>query len=225
MKIVNKLMMLLLMTIIVVLPTNVNADTIRSQLQPKDSYSLTQDEYITVVNMCDTEQKPIATCEAFIKMFRAYSRGGDYNPSALVAKEKKLTDNLLYRKSEADYKRAVSEIFDLKILSDSIKLNVVKEDVRDSNAIIEIQENYEYTLETDKDEKFYRNRKYSFNLKKENDNWFIESVKTNDPWEQRKSFDYKPINVESIIMSLKDECSQVKTCETLIDEKKRCSGY
>lgn len=156
---------------------NASAVTINSQLRQQDSFSQTQDEYITILSTCNPEQKPRATCEAFIKMFRAYSRGGNYDFNVLISKEKLLTDNLLYRKSEADFRRAVSEDFGLKIISDSIKLNNVKEEIRGSNALIEIQEKYEYTLENDKDEKFYRNRKYIFTLKKEKESWLIESVK------------------------------------------------
>ena len=58
---------------------NASAVTINSQLRQQDSFSQTQDEYITILSTCNPEQKPRATCEAFIKMFRAYSRGGNVN--------------------------------------------------------------------------------------------------------------------------------------------------
>ena len=204
---------------------NASAVTINSQLRQQDSFSQTQDEYITILSTCNPEQKPRATCEAFIKMFRAYSRGGNYDFNVLISKEKLLTDNLLYRKSEADFRRAVSEDFGLKIISDSIKLNNVKEEIRGSNALIEIQEKYEYTLENDKDEKFYRNRKYIFTLKKEKESWLIESVKTDDPWEQKDSFAYRPIDVESEVMSLKNERCQTNTCKPLNIAKKDAEIY
>ena len=192
----------------------------------KDSFNKTQNEYINSIKFETTEDGAIETCELYIRLFRAYSRGGDYCPEVLVTKDN-MTNNLLYRKSEADYKRTLSERQGFKIVSDSVELTPTKVILSGKEAIIDIYEKYEYELEEFSDEVFFRSRLYTFELIMNKGKWLIKNITTDDLWEKSANFTYCPIDVEKQMESLELERlnnGMSNTTENLLNKSEAASS-
>ena len=183
-----------------------------------NSVSFKGNEELSQESISFESSEVVECCKSYIMAYRAYARGEDYTLDKFYSRCD-ISKTLEYRESEANYRRALADNFDMKIVSDNVALTILNETVENKQATIEIYENYEYIIE-DADDTFYRNRVYTFDLIKENNKWVITEIKTNDPWEESGRFDYSPIDVKSTIDSIYKENKEEKGAEARDTDKK-----
>lgn len=162
----------------------------------------TQEDYLTDISLRKSDSEKIkAVCTAFLTMARASVRSSSYDPSVLVADNKQKDNKVVYRLSEYEYLNTLYKALDQTILSDKISFSNFSVGIDGDSAQAKIVESYEYYINDGFEGESFRKRLYYFDLSKENDEWKIACVTSNDPWESN-GFSYEPINAAEAVASI-----------------------
>lgn len=130
------------------------------------------------------------TCKTFLTMARASVRNQAYHCTELISTEGASDSTIQYRLSEYELLHALQQANGAEIYADDIKFSNFSAEIFENTATASVVEEYSYYVDEGFDDDFnYRMREYTFTLEKENDNWCIAQVVTNDPWET-EDFDY-----------------------------------
>lgn len=130
------------------------------------------------------------TCKTFLTMARASVRNQSYHCTELISTEGASDSTIQYRLSEYELLHAIQQADGTEIYADDIKFSNFSAEIFENTATASVVEEYSYYVDEGFDDDFnYRMREYTFTLEKENDNWCIAQVVTNDPWET-EDFDY-----------------------------------
>ncbi len=130
------------------------------------------------------------TCKTFLTMARASVRNQAYHYTELISTEGASDSTIQYRLSEYELLHALQQANGSEIYADDIKFSNFSAEIFENTATASVVEEYSYYVDEGFDDDFnYRMREYTFTLEKENGNWCIAHVVTNDPWET-ENFDY-----------------------------------
>lgn len=165
-----------------------------------DSLSRSQEEYLAATGVSgiarfstnDSDQIR-GVCQAFLAINRASVRSEYYDSTSLVSTEALHSTTIQYRLSEYTALETIHE--QAEILWDDLEYSNFNCTITGNTATASIVETYRYYALDGFDTESYRMREYFFAFGKENGNWLISDVTTNDPWETAEDFDYAPIVV------------------------------
>lgn len=170
----------------------------------------TQEEYLANISDAKSDAARIeAVCTSFLTMARASVRNEKYDPSVLVADNKLKENKVAYRLSEYEYLAALYKALNQTILSDKISFSDFSLSIDGNSAQAKIVESYEYNINDGFEGESFRKRQYDFDLVKENDEWKIICVTTNDPWED-SDFNYEAINVSKTVASIVEAAAEAE---------------
>jgi hypothetical protein len=198
-----------------------------------DTTSLTQQEYLEVLNVSARQQSESAliensdliklTCETFLTLAKASVRNPlAYDPSQLIVYQSRSLDTIKYRLSEYEYLAKLYQTLKQVISDDSLEFTDFVLLSKEKTVTAGIVETYKYTINDGFDGENFRRRMYYFDLQFIDGQWQITNVTTNDPWEQSEAFVYQPIDVESAINELSADNLPVEP--SLDSETKKITG-
>lgn len=231
-KVMSVLLSVCLILSIVIVPAYAsNSKTSLSTIT--DTTSFDQEQYLNPIELSSNnflsavseDVKVQLTCESFLAMAKAYVRNPKkYDYTKRIHPNSLGKDTIKYRMStfyyESEIKKALKEVISI----DNLEFTDFKVTYNGDIATASIVESYTYYSNDGFDGKSFRRKKYTFELQKNNNQWEITDVKTNDPWELDPSFEYKPIDVETTISNIIVEKERLLANPVSIKETKAKSN-
>jgi hypothetical protein len=217
-------MALLLMSCAITTETNENEEHTTLSVSDTDTFSKTQEEYIDELyenNLTTTSENERIenVIETFLKIEQAHIRNNDaYDCKFLVQENALNSDTICYRLSNADYQTAVNELLGWEIVYDDLTFSDFKSTTNGDQASASIVTEYRYYATDGFDTESHKTRENFFELVKENGQWLITEVTSNDPWELEDTFEYGTLDIESMVENVKQELTSAELNATTNQE-------